>query len=326
MAHVVPGRVVGAGGGRGHHGLHLARGEGLGDVGLLHLHGRGAREARELLELRVVGAEAQPREAVHRLHGALRVEPLRRPGHREERPEPLLGQQLRHHGLLRLPEPLRLLVGAGQEGLAVEAEGRVLVGEPAEEELADRHLARAHGVLDGLVRVEAPGRVHRDLQRAVRGIGHLLGETLDVLGVEGRVAVGRGHVPGLGRGGRGGQRRGQGGGERWGRGACGGHGGLLWAGPGRAAARGAMFPRLGARRNARVAGGPPAANRRRASGRPFTVPPPSRPNGEIASHGGPEVVPFRPHCGRVVSGSEWRAARSGNGWPPHPATKKGFSW
>jgi hypothetical protein len=86
-----------------------------------------------------------------------------------------------------------------RKGHGVERVERVFVGQPGDDQLADLRLPGLHRALD-LVRLEqrAVG-VHGDLELAAGGRIDLLGELLDVLGVEVAGRIRGGHVPrGLG--------------------------------------------------------------------------------------------------------------------------------
>ena len=102
----------------------------------------------------------------------------------------------------RLVELQRIAVGRREERNAVEPVERILVLEVDQQDLADLRLAALHGALD-LRRLEQRRvRVHGDLELAAGGLVDVVGELLDVLGVEVAGRIGRRHVP-LGLGGHG---------------------------------------------------------------------------------------------------------------------------
>jgi len=129
---------------------------------------------------------------------------LRRPGHRVQQHHALLAELLLQQRLLRRVELERRVVAVGQEGQAVDAEDRPLVGEVGQQDLAGLRLAALDRALD-LRRLEQRGAgMHGDLQLPVRGLGHVVGELLDVDRVEVVRRVGGGQIPGgLGLGGAG---------------------------------------------------------------------------------------------------------------------------
>jgi len=131
---------------------------------------------------------------------------LRRPRHRVEQHQALLGELLFHRGLLRLVQLQRGVVAVGEKRQPVDAEQRPFVRIQRQQDLAHLRLAAAHRALDlGRLEQRRIG-VHGDLQLAGRCLVDIGDELHDVFGVEVVRRVAGGEVPfGLGAG-RGGQR------------------------------------------------------------------------------------------------------------------------
>ncbi len=200
MRYEIPSGGIHAGGGRGDHRFDLTGGEGLRDIRGFDLYRCGTGERRELFQRGVIGAETQAVQIVHGGDFAVGIKTLRRPRHRKQRHQALFGQQLGYDGFLRIPEFLGIIIAGGDKGLAVETKCQILVRQGREEEFANRHLTRAHGVLDLRMGKQRTRRVDGDVEPAIGGFAHVIRKLHDVLGVEGRVAIGRGHVPAFGMG------------------------------------------------------------------------------------------------------------------------------
>ncbi len=198
----VPGLRRDAGRGRGDHRGDPPGGEGGRNVPGLDLGRNRPHQLRQALGRGVIGAERRALQILGRVDRILRVDALARPRHREEQRQALGGKLFLDQRARGLPQGAALVVAGGQEGNRVDREDRILVRKPRHQHLADGRQAAAHGILDLGMRVERPGRVHGDLQPAIGRGGHVLGELLDVLGVEHAVAIGRGHVPVRGGGGQ----------------------------------------------------------------------------------------------------------------------------
>jgi hypothetical protein len=97
---------------------------------------------------------------------------------------------------LRGGELPRFGVGGGEEGHVVGAEQRIFVGIAAEQDFADLRLAALHRALDLVGLVQRTAGMDGDLELAGRGLVHVGGELVDVLGMEigGRVGVGMSHL------------------------------------------------------------------------------------------------------------------------------------
>jgi hypothetical protein len=193
-------------GARRHEGGDGAGGQRLREFGGLDGHRLGADQFGDARGLRAVGAPLDALQVGAGVDRLGREDALRWPGHGEQHPQTLLGEQRVERGLLRGGELFRFGVGRGKEGHVVGAEQRVLVGIAAEQDFADLRLAALYRALDLVGLVQRTAGMDGDLELAGSGLVHVGGKLGDIFGVEIGGRVGRGHVPlGLGRGGQGGE-------------------------------------------------------------------------------------------------------------------------
>ena len=193
--------VVGAGGAGGDQPFDHARGQGLGQFGLLDGDGLCAHQFTNAGRRGRVHAPLHALEVGNGVDGLLGVDALGRPRHGVQQHLPLLVQQLLQLGLLGLVQLVGLVVVGGQERQAIGAKNGGFVLEAHHEELAHLCIARLHGTLDFGHLEQRGTQVQGDLELALGGSIHVLRELLIVLGVEVERRVGRGEVPlGLGKG------------------------------------------------------------------------------------------------------------------------------